>query len=72
LVQYLPRWNDIDFIAFVLKEGRDAGFIRPSHRIRIQTPEINQAVYLALPPSLILEREPRYAGRRCSSNHRFI
>jgi hypothetical protein len=72
LVQYLPKWNDIDFIAFVLKEGRDAGFIRPSRRIRIQTPDINQVDYLAPPPNLILEREPRYAGRRCSSIPRII
>lgn len=66
LVQYLPGWNDIDFIALVVKDGRKGGFIRPSRRIRIRTPEVDLSSYLALPPDLILEREPRYAGRRCS------
>ena len=69
LVEYLPQWNDIDFIDLVVKQGREAGFIRPSRRIRIQTPELNLEDYLDPPPDLILEREPRYAGRRCSSSH---
>jgi hypothetical protein len=69
LVEYLPQWNDIDFIDLVVKQGREAGFIRPSRRIRIQTPEINLEDYLDPPPDLVLEREPRYAGRRCSSSH---
>lgn len=68
LVEYLPRWNDIDFIALVVKDGREAGFIRPSRRIRIQTPELNLEDYLDPPPDLVLEREPRYAGRRCHSS----
>lgn len=66
LVEYLPAWNDVDFIALVVDRGREGGFIRPSRRIRIQTPEIDLANYLAPPVDLILEREPRYAGRRCS------
>ena len=69
LVEYLPQWNDIDFIDLVVEQGREAGFIRPSRRIRIQTPELNLEDYLDPPPDLILEREPRYAGRRCSSSH---
>ena len=69
LVEYLPQWNDMDFIDLVVKQGREAGFIRPSRRIRIQTPELNLEDYLDPPPDLILEREPRYAGRRCSSSH---
>ena len=69
LVEYLPRWYDIDFIDLVVKQGREAGFIRPSRRIRIQAPEFNLADYLDPPPDLVLEREPRYAGRRCSSSH---
>jgi hypothetical protein len=69
LVEYLPQWNDIDFIDLVVKQGREAGFIRPSRRIRIQTPEINLEDYLDPPPDLVLEREPRYAGRCCSSSH---
>ena len=66
LVEYLPRWNDVDFVALVVDRGREAGFIRPSRRIRIQTPEVDLINYLAPPPGLILERLPRYAGRRCS------
>ena len=69
LVEYLPQWNDIDFIDLVVKQGREAGFIRPSRRIRIQTPELNLEDYLDPPPDLVLEREPRYAGRRCFSSH---
>jgi hypothetical protein len=66
LVEYLPRWNDVDFVALVVDRGREGGFIRPSRRIRIQTPEVDLINYLAPPPGLILERLPRYAGRRCS------
>jgi hypothetical protein len=66
LVEYLPSWNDVDFIALVVDRGREGGFIRPSRRIRIHMPEIDLANYLAPPADLILEREPRYAGRRCS------
>jgi hypothetical protein len=66
LVEYLPKWNDIDFIALIVESGREGGFIRPSRRIRIQTPDINMADYLAPPAELILEHNPRYAGRRCS------
>ena len=66
LVEYLPMWNDVDFVALVVDRGREAGFIRPSRRIRIQTPEVDLINYLAPPPGLILERLPRYAGRRCS------
>ena len=65
LVEYLPSWNDVDFIALVVDRGREGGFIRPSRRIRIHTPEIDLENYLAPPVDLILEREPRYAGRRC-------
>lgn len=65
IVEYLPKWNDIDFIALIVEKGREGGFIRPSRRIRIKTPEIDMSEYLAPPPDLILERTPRYAGRRC-------
>jgi hypothetical protein len=66
IVEYLPKWNDIDFIALIVEKGREGGFIRPSRRIRIKTPEIDMSEYLAPPPDLILERTPQYAGRRCS------
>jgi hypothetical protein len=63
LVEYLPRWNDINFIDMVVERGREVGFIRPSRRIRIQTPQIDLNDYLPPPPILILVREPRYAHR---------
>jgi len=66
LIEYLPGWKDIDFITLVVEGGREGGFIRPSRRIRIRTPDVALSSYLPLPPDLALEREPRYAGRRCS------
>jgi len=66
LVEYLPRWNDVDFIQFCVERGRDAGFIRPSRRIRIQTPPVDLLAYAPPPPGLMMSREPRYAHRRCS------
>lgn len=65
LVEYLPRWKDVDFIALVVDRGRDAGFIRPSRRIRIQTPPLDLKDYLPPPHDLILVHEPRYAHRKC-------
>lgn len=64
LVEYLPRWNDIDFIDFVVREGREAGFIRPSRRIHIQTPSVELSSYLPPPPDLVLTRAPRYGHRK--------
>ena len=65
LVEYLPRWYDVDFVALAVRDGRAAGFIRPSRRIRIKAPEIDLSVYLPTPPDLILFRSSRYANRRC-------
>ena len=64
LVEYLPRWNNVDFIDLVVREGRDVGFIRPSRRIRIQTPALDLATSLLAPPDLILSRHPHYAHRK--------
>lgn len=64
LVEYLPRWNDVDFIDLVVTRGRETGFIRPSRRIRIQTPPIHLSDYVPPPPDLALVRAPRYAHRR--------
>jgi hypothetical protein len=66
LVEYLPRWPEVDFIALVVERGREAGFIRPSHRIRIQTPLLDCTAYRPLPAELVLVREPRYAHRRAA------
>jgi len=64
LVEYIPAWPDVDFIALVLERGRAAGFIRPSRRIRIQTPPIDHNDYCPVPPDLCLVHEPRYANRK--------
>lgn len=65
LVEYLPAWNDVDFIALVVERGRQAGFIRPSRRIRIQTPQVDLKDYAPPPPDLIMVHDPRYAHRKC-------
>jgi len=64
LVEYLPRWYDVDFVQLVVERGRHAGFIRPSRRIHIQTPPIDLHDYQPVPHDLVLHREPRYAQRR--------
>lgn len=65
LVEYLPRWHDVDFVALAVSNGRAAGFIRPSRRIRIKAPDIDPSAYLPLPEDIFLCRKPRYAKRRC-------
>jgi hypothetical protein len=64
LVEYLPAWHDIDFVALVVERGREAGFIRPSRRIRIQSPPIDLNDYQPPPSDLCLMHELRYAHRR--------
>ncbi len=64
LVVYLPSWYDVDFIQLVVDRGRQAGFIRPSRRIRIQTPPVDLHDYHPLPQDVCLVRDPRYAHRR--------
>ena len=64
LVEYLPAWSDVDFVALVVERGRAVGFIRPSRRIRIQTPPLDFKDYRPLPPDLCLTHDPRYARRR--------
>ncbi len=64
LVEYLPAWSDVDFVALVVERGRATGFIRPSRRIRIQTPPVDQQMYCPIPPDLRLVHEPRYARRK--------
>jgi hypothetical protein len=63
LVRYLPGWHDVDLIALILDRTNDAGFIRPSRRIRIQTPPIDLADYRPRPDDLCLVRTPRYADK---------
>jgi hypothetical protein len=64
LVEYLPAWSDVDFVALVVERGRAAGFIRPSRRIRIKTPPLDLKEYRPPPHDLCLVFESRYARRR--------
>ena len=52
----------------MIERGREAGFIRPSRRIRIQTPPVDLADYRPIPPDLCLVQEPRYARRKVTRN----
>lgn len=64
VIEYLPGWNDVDFIQLAVERGREAGFIRPSRRIRIKTPPVELSAYSPPPPDLVVVRPPRYAHRR--------
>ena len=52
-------------IQMIVERGREFGFIRPSRRIRPQTPSVDGLAITPLPPEMILKRELRYAKRRC-------
>ena len=67
LVEYMPLWSrdGRDVMTTFVEEGRRAGFIRPSRRIRIQTPLIPASEIVPLPPRTALQRKPRYAGKDC-------
>ncbi len=67
LIEYMPVWTSQgrDVLTLIVENGRQAGFIRPSRRIRISVPFISKYELLPLPPDLVLQREPRYAQRRC-------
>ena len=69
MVEYIPKWSydGTDMVTIFVEHGRSAGFIRPSRRIRLLTPEIDLACIYPLPSDLVLERKPRYANRKCSS-----
>lgn len=66
LVEYLPAWYDVDFIQLVAERGRNSSFIRPSRRIRINTPPADLKDYSPPPPDMVMTRDPRYARRRSS------
>jgi hypothetical protein len=69
MVEYIPKWSydGADMVTLFVEHGRSVGFIRPSRRIRLDTPEIDLACIIPLPPDLVLVRKPRYAHRKCSS-----
>jgi hypothetical protein len=69
LVEYLPLLLERheDPVAVFVAEGRRLLFIRPSQRTRIEVPELPLEALRPRPPDLALERQPRYAGRKCGS-----
>lgn len=66
LVEYAPQYaaDGKDPVAAFVEHGREARFIRPSQRTRIQAPDVPEAELAPLPVGLVLERAPRYAGRK--------
>jgi len=62
LLEYLPTLSDYhpQALGGLLSRGKDLGFIRPSSRIRIQTPDVSQLALVPLPADLILEQVPNY------------
>jgi len=67
LTRYVPSLarEGKDPIQMIVDDGRRMGFIRPSRRIRPQTPSIDCYEFHPLPSDIVLWRKPRYAGRRC-------
>ncbi len=69
LVRYLPQYaaRGLDPVAAFVADATRLGFIRPSRRTVIVTPEIPATALSPPPPDLVLVRTPRYARRRCAS-----
>lgn len=65
LLKELPRFAErgADPVAAIAGLGKAGGFLRPSRRVRYDLPEPDDLI--PPPPTLVREREPRYAGRRC-------
>lgn len=65
LIQYLPRLaaRGQDPIETFITYGRQVRFIRPSSRLRTETPTVPLDQIRPLPPDLVLRRKPRYAGK---------
>jgi hypothetical protein len=67
LIEYFPHYiaAGTDPVELFIEHGRALGFIRPSSRTQIHAPSIPLNRYRARSPDLVLQREPRYARRRC-------
>jgi len=67
LVRYLPDLarDGRDPIAVIAATGGQAGFFRPSRRVRIQAPVIPPDHLVPAPPDLLRVRTPRYANKDC-------
>lgn len=66
VTQYVPRLTHQgkDPVDLIVTKGEKFGFIRPSRRIRPQTPSVDLTRLLPLSPDTVLWRKPRYAQRR--------
>jgi len=62
LIEYLPTLSDYhqEGLGVVLTRGKALGFLRPSSRIRIQTPDLSGLVLVPQPANLVLEQVPNY------------
>jgi hypothetical protein len=69
VARYAPRYaaRGEAPLAAIVRDGRLAGFIRPSRRIVIENPAIDPAKSVPLPPGTQVSQTPRYAHRRCQS-----
>lgn len=71
LLQDLPRLaahGTRDPVEWFVTEGRELGYIRDSRRIVWDVPDVPPAAMTPPPSTLITERPPRYAGRKCGPN----
>ena len=62
LIAYLPTLSEYqqEGVALLLTRAEALGFLRPSSRIRIQTPDVSGLILLPLPAALLLEQVPTY------------
>ncbi len=62
LIEYLPTLSDYQEqgLGLLVTRGVDLGFLRPSSRIRIQTPDLSLLVIVPAPPTLGLTQVPNY------------
>ena len=69
VTQYVPRLTrqGKDPVELIVAKGEKFGFIRPSRRIRPQTPAVASFSFVPLPVGTVLQRKPRYAQRRCQT-----
>ena len=69
VTQYVPQlaFEGKNPIKMIIEDGRRVGIIRPSRRIRPQTPAIDLSQMNPLPRETQLTRTPRYAQRKCDS-----
>gem|GEM_PF-7053975 len=66
LLEYLPTVSDYhaDAIGLLVTRGKDLGFIRPSSRLCIQTPDLSGVLIVPIPEGLLLEQVPNFPPDR--------